>query len=221
MPGAKGQLLVTNLPTGSTRRTLTPADLGATQLDDVLALSPDGRTLAVGAGAEVVLVDTATLTARSRLTRQGPSQALAFSTDGTRLASTGEQLVVWDLSGGEPVELLVQDGEVQDPAFSRDGTTLFTKTTAGLIQEWDLAGTRRFLAARTGELLGWRDPWLALSPDLSRVAYSTDAGESFRVRDLATGRLGPVVSPERSQGGYDDLSWHPDGTMLSTSSGDP
>ncbi|MFW5473912.1 BTAD domain-containing putative transcriptional regulator [Knoellia sp. CPCC 206450] len=221
VPGAKGQLLVTNLPDGSARRTLSPADLGASQLDDVLALSPDGRTLAVGAGPEVVLVDTATLTPRSRLTRQAPVQALTFSPDGTRLASTGEQLVVWDLSTSQPVELLSQDGDLEDAAFNADGTALYTKTVGGLIQRWDLAGTRRFLATLPGEPLGWRDSWLALSPDLRRVAYTTDAGASFRVRDVATGTLGPVVTPERSQGGYDDLSWHPDGTVLSTSYGDP
>ena len=62
---APGRLLVTDVPSGKARRILDADDLGVVGLDDVLALSPDGRTLAVGAGVEVVLVDTATLEPRA------------------------------------------------------------------------------------------------------------------------------------------------------------
>jgi DNA-binding SARP family transcriptional activator/WD40 repeat protein len=221
VPGGKGQLLVTNLPTGTTRRTLDPADLAVRQLDDVLAQSPDGRTLAVGAGVEVVLVDTATLKPRAHLSGQGATQALAFSADGTQLAASGDRLTVWDLSADDPVVVLSQVGEVEDPAFSRDGRTLYTKTVAGLVQAWDLSGDRRFLPARRGQHLDWPDYWPKFSPDRSKVAYVAN-GPKLRIRDVATGRLGPEVAPKAmAQGSYNDVAWHPDSTIVSMTSGDP
>ena len=221
VPGGKGQLLVTNLPAGTARRALTPADLDVRQLDDVLALSPDGRTLAVGAGLEVVLVDTATLTARAHLSGPGTAQSLAFSRDGTRLAAGGDRLMVWDVTARQPVELLSQAGEVDDATFGHDGTTVYTKTVAGLVQAWDLEGSRRFLPGRTGEASGVLNPWLALSPDGRRIAY-TGNGPQLQIRDVASGRLGPVITPSpATQGSYNDVVWHPDSRTVSMSSGDP
>ena len=214
-----GHLRVTELPSGKTRRALTPSDLGVRQLDDVMALSPDGRTLAVGAGVDVVLVDTDSLTPRARLSGQGDTTALAFSPDGTHLAASGDRLVVWDLSGREPVQTFVQDGDADDPGFSRDAKTLYTGTFPGLVQAWDLAGGRRFLpAAPPGDRLDWPEPVTRFSPDLRKIGYVAVAPQ-FRVRDVDTGRLGAVVAPTMTQANVDDLAWHPDGSTLNITSG--
>ncbi|MGA8980034.1 MAG: WD40 repeat domain-containing protein, partial [Pedococcus sp.] len=221
-PPHGGTLLVTDIPSGKARRSLSADDLGVIGVDDVLAQSPDGRTLAVGAGVEVVLVDTATLEPRAHLSGQGVTQDLAFSPDGTHLAATGERLMVWDVAGDEPVEVLSQGGEVDDPGFSRDGRTLYTKTIGGLVQAWDLAGERRFLSARPGEHLDWPDPYGRFSPDQQKVGYTTVGHPPmFRVRDVTTGKLGPVVAPDMAQGSYNDIAWHPDSTTLNITSGDP
>ncbi len=216
-----GRLLVTDLPSGRKRRALAPSDLGVSRLDDVLALSPDGRTLAVGGGYETVLVDTATLKPRAHLTGQGETTALAFSPDGTHLAASGDRLMVWDISGEEPAEVLSQDGEADDPGFSRDGQTLYTATFPGLVQAWDLAGDRRFLpAAPPGDHLGWEEPFTRFSPDLRKIGYVAN-GPKFRVRDVATGKLGAVVAPAMTQANVDDIAWHPDGKTLNVTSGAP
>ncbi|MBN9523601.1 hypothetical protein J0H58_34670 [bacterium] len=64
-----------------------------------LALSPDGRVLALGrAGGEVELIETATLGVRRRLTGAGPRcRDAAFTPDGTRLltAGPGDGVLVW------------------------------------------------------------------------------------------------------------------------------
>jgi DNA-binding SARP family transcriptional activator/WD40 repeat protein len=220
LPPRGGSLLVTDVPSGTTRRTLTATELGVIGIDDVLAQSPDGRTLAVGAGVEVVLVDTVTLKPRAHLSGQGATQGLAFSPDGKHLAATGQRLMVWDISGDEPVEELAVDGMVDDPGFSGDGRTIYTKTTAGLVQAWDLAGDRRFLASQRGEHLDMPDPYAKISPDGSKVGY-VRVGPRFRVRDVTTGRLGPEVTPAMAQGGYTDIAWHPDGATLNVTSGAP
>jgi WD40 repeat protein len=220
LPPRGGSLLVTDVPSSKVRRTLTADELGVIGLDDVLAQSPDGRTLAVGAGVEVVLVDTETLRAREHLSGQGLTQAVAFSPDGSHLAASGERLMVWDLSGDEPVEVLSNDVEADDPAFSGDGKTLYTETSAGLIQAWDVIGDRRFLPARLGQPLDWPDVGVRLSPDRSKIGYVAN-GPKFRVRDMTTGRLGPEIAPAMAQGSTIDIAWHPDSTTLNMTSGDP
>jgi WD40 repeat protein len=106
------------------------------------------------------------------------------------------------------------------PSFSRDGRTLYTRTYAGLIQEWDLAGDRRFLAAMAGDPLGWDEPGARISPDGRKIGY-VELKPEFRVRDVATGRLGPVVPGGMAQARYLDIAWHPDSRTLNITSGDP
>ncbi|TPG18974.1 WD40 repeat domain-containing protein [Pedococcus bigeumensis] len=211
---------VTDLPSGKTRRILHGKDLSVRQLENVLVLSPDGRTLALGAGVEAVLVDATTLKPRTYLSGQGRTSGLAFAPDGTRLAASGDRLTVWDITGTKPVEILAQDGPPDDPGFSADGNTLYTRTYAGLIQEWDLAGDRRFISSKPGDRLGWAETGSRISPDGTKIGYVA-LTPMFRVRDVATGKLGPVVAPAMAQGRYLDIAWHPDSTTLNITSGDP
>jgi WD40 repeat protein len=76
------------------------------------AFSPDGRLLAVplhnrsAARTQVLVYEVASGTPRHEfLGHDGPVKALAFSADGKRLASGGNDTTVllWDLTGGEPL----------------------------------------------------------------------------------------------------------------------
>ena len=129
--------------------------------------------------------------------------------------------MVWDVSGHEPVEVLSQDGDVDDPGFSGDGKTLYTETNAGLVQAWDVAGDRRFLPARPGEHLDWADYWGRFSPD-------RDEGRVRRERtQVSASGTSPRASsvrrspPRWNRGAYIDIAWHPDSTTLNITSGDP
>lgn len=77
----------------------------ADQEVDVAVLSPDGRTLAVGAGPKVHLIDVEL--GRTRVDLRGaPGSAtdLAFSTDGARLyAAIDNQVVSWSVRAGERI----------------------------------------------------------------------------------------------------------------------
>ncbi|WP_457254519.1 nSTAND1 domain-containing NTPase [Pedococcus sp. P5_B7] len=215
-----GRLVVTALPGGTTRRVLEAADLGVRQLDESLVLSPDGRLLAVGAGVEAVLVDTSTLKPRTYLSGQGWTNGLAFSPDGTKVAASGDRLTVWALDGDEAREILAEDSPAANPAFSLDGRTIYTATLAGLVQAWDLDGSRRFLASRVGAPTGFGQPAVRVSPRLDKVAY-VEGGPQLRIRDVATGRLGPLLELRMQQRNYIDLAWHPDDTTLNVTTGDP
>lgn len=218
-PGG-GRLVVTELPNGRTRRVIEAKDLGVRRLDEALVQSPDGRLLAVGAGVEAVLVDTATLRPQTYLSLQGSAGVMAFSPDGTRVAASGDRLTVWELTGHEASEILSQDGPVGNPRFSPDGLTLYTATFAGLVQAWDLEGGRRFLASKVGESLGMGQPLVRISPGADKVGY-VEGGPALRIRDVATGKLGPLMRPEMRQRSYIDLAWKRDNTTLNITTGDP
>lgn len=212
-----GVLQVTELPSGKVARVLTAATLGVRELGP-LAQSPDGRTLAIGGGPEAVLLDRATLRPKAYVSGQGWTDGLAFSPDSSRLVAAGERLLVWDVRGEEPTEILFQESPAGQPAFAPDGETVYS-ADGGLIQAWDLTGRRRFVGQRSGaDLEGDTIPrW---TNDLSKVGYGT-YGPSFRVRDVRTGALGPRVDVAMEQRNFIDFAWHPDGTLLNITTGDP
>jgi len=213
------RLVVTDLGSGRTRQ-LAPRDVGVRQLGEAIAVSPDGATLALGAGAEVALVDARTLTQKAVLGGFGWMAGVAFSRDGTRVVTAGDRLVVWDVTGDEPREVLIEETTADQPAFSGDDSTLYTRTYSGLVQAWDLTGSRRFLAGATTRPLDWDEPLVRISPDGTTVAF-VEAGQRFGTRDVRTGRLGPVFEPGLTQRSYIDLAWHPDSRTVNVTSGGP
>ena len=87
---------------------------------NAVAVSPDGRVLAVGyADGDVVLADAGTYRVQHRLPVKGAVRALAFSDDGARLAAVGgsRRLDVWDPRSGEAVL-------ANPPSFAGAGTSV-------------------------------------------------------------------------------------------------
>ena len=95
-----------------------------------LALSPDGRTIAVGIERGIQLVDTrsgAVRTASGAL--GGAATWLLFGPDGKTVVSTGldGRVALWDAGSATLRETLRGHSRaVQQPAFSPDGETLYT-----------------------------------------------------------------------------------------------
>ncbi|MEV0165729.1 AAA family ATPase [Nonomuraea fuscirosea] len=167
-----------------------PARIGGA--GSVVAFSPDGRTLVVGGGAGVRVVDRRSLDVRDRIPTRAKPSSLSLSPDGRTLAlavAGGVQLV--DL-GTKEVTMRLNDNEpVLASAFSPDGRTLATGNAAGVVRLWNVRGGDQPSAA----LLGHVNPVTSLtfSPD-GRTLATGGADATVRLWDLASNR--PIsVSP--------------------------
>lgn len=113
---------------------------------NAMALSPDGRLLAIGFGQEgekgsdqVLIWETDTGHRRPPLVGQ-QIRSIRFSPDGSRLATGGmdQAIKIWDLpSGQEVLTLRGHQDWVEDLAFTPDGHRLLSAGNDGVARIWD------------------------------------------------------------------------------------
>jgi WD40 repeat protein len=204
--------------------------------------SPNGNFLASSDGLEIVIWETQTGESQAILpghisTTQGgiypaPIPSLAFSSDGTMLASSSwsqgiaadDSLIVWDVQTGEKIHRLVGSDGCNEVIFSQDGQKLISSCGLG-VQVWD---------ARTGKQLlqVYEDrpvDSITLSPDgtvLATVDLNVSggfAGEDSRVIRLwrlTDTEATPLDSLTGHTGEVDQIAFSPDGAYLVSSSYD-
>ncbi len=127
-------------------RPTTGATTELSGVDKASALSPDGTTLLVPDGADVVQRDATTNARRGEARRHtGDVLATAWAPDGRTFASVGADglAVVWDATTRRPRATFTGHSKpLRLVAFATDGRTLFTAGEDGMLLAWDLTGTR-------------------------------------------------------------------------------
>ncbi len=206
-----------------------PASPGVTHVTETnfstMALSPDGKKIAVIAHGEVFAASakdggeaqrlTHTATAESGPVWSADSMKLVYRSDAGTGEGTGHNLVMYDFATGKESVLTQPGSEDENPKWSPDG-----KSVAYLRNDKELhvltvpegGATVADRVVASGELPRSSIAW---SPDSQWVAYTADDSRSFRnvhvvlasggathpVSFLANGEIGGVV-------------WSPDGKYI-------
>jgi WD40 repeat protein len=214
-----GELVWWDLRSRERMRTLTIESGGRVH---ALALSPDGRTAAVGINRGIQLVDLGTGTVRTAtggLT--GSPNWVLFSPDSKTVVSTNLDgtVTVWDVESATPRDMLRgHSNSVQQPVFSLDGGTLYTVSHDGTAIAWDLTNSRRlgrpftFTHDRTFSAAGFDGHPGEFSPDgrLIAVGLKEQGVQLWDARGLS-----PVGSSLlETDGEVKALAFSPDGQTL-------
>jgi len=184
-----------------------------------VAVSPDGKLLATGAGeyphpGELTVWDLATRAIRFSFKRPYGVRCITFSPD-SRLIATGDIDAIVRLYQAATGELVAELGGhtnvVRSVAFSRDGKRLVTGSLDCTIRIWDVASGKSLNVLRGHE----RDVYVAaISPD-GRTIASGGCDNTVRLWDAESGEEKQILR------GHEDhvlmLAFSPDGTTLATS----
>ena len=166
----------------------------------------------VGAHA-VKIWNTATGSLELSLKENTPVLGVAFSPDGSRLATAGNNgLRLWDLASGSRV--WQSDGNAISVAFAPNGRFIAEADESGAVRLRDVSNgslLRSFGSATA------RTRAVSFSPD-GRLLASTGEDKVIRLWEVASGRLMMVLN-----GHYDSinsLAFAPDGNKLATAGTD-
>ena len=210
----KGDYVRWHLPNGAAARLGKGSIEGS---DRAVALSLDGRTLAVASKIGVWLYETATARALSLLPSERPVYSVAFSVGGIVAAGLLNGMVeLWEVETGERIGTLRHGGPATSVVFSPDGTVLASGGFGNqIIKVWEVA-TRRQVAMwevpRDGHS---RSRSLAFSPDGSQLVSGFQDG-TVRLWDVDTQT--EIATLEGHPSWITSVAYSPNGDHLASAS---
>lgn len=129
-----------------------------------------------------------------RLKHWSGARAIAFSPDGTFLATPGLDGVirVWDAKSGQPLARLQSNTWAYEAVgFTADGSTLIGGAASGWFHGWDVATweARPPIQGQGGKLAGrWDTAWVMFSPD-ARLLIAAGKDNTVLLYECQTGQL--------------------------------
>jgi outer membrane protein assembly factor BamD (BamD/ComL family)/uncharacterized protein YjiK len=181
------------------------------------AFSPNGDYLAVASGVGVYLYRADTFQEVWLGLTEHSEISVAYSPDGTTLASGSRDgtVIVWDAVTGERLRTLKgHTYGANSVAFSPDGTTLASGANDNTVIVWDVETGERL---RTLEGHARPVESVAFSPDGTTLASGAD-DNTVIVWDAVTGER--LRTLEGHTGGVNSVAFSPDGGTLASGSWD-
>lgn len=128
----------------------TVASRGANSME----LSPDGATLAVATGSQILLFDARKLKRAGQALRAHTASIndVSYAPNGRLLASASDDraAIVWETTSGEMLHRFVGRDSLRNVSFGTDSHTVYATGGDGLILAWGVNGTSRLLTLGEG-----------------------------------------------------------------------
>ena len=183
-----------------------------------ISFSPDGKYLASAGNEESIILWDAASGQPAGITfpLEYGFDAMSFSPDGKYLATaSGQQIILWDVTGGQQKYIGFLPDGVTNISFSPDGKILATGGKASIIL-WNIASGQPIGEPLPG-FYNEGEQNISFSPDGKILAYTSGENSLSDIIfwDVATGQ--PIQEPLQANSGFiHAISFSPDGNILAS-----
>ena len=198
---------------GTSDKKIVPTSTGPIT---TIALSSDGRTVAIGRANKIALISTATRETIQTLAGHGSEIThLVFAADGRTLATASEDgtIQTWDLASGQITRAITGGGKITALQFAPNGRTLASANEGGNVSLWDLqtGALSLQLKKHSGGVNA-----IAFSANGNLMATGGD-DRSVIIWEIATGKARRTLKDHDLA--VTALAFSPDGTLLASGAG--